>query len=207
MIEIVENSLQLALLLTFTILSGVYAYRRQNISAGNLTTVYGSYVLGDIYWLLYLVFFEHTPNVFYVPYLSWYAAYLFLFLMLQHLAPEEKRHRCPAAWLMPVFTTGMCIFYMQYGDYMGNLITAVLMGLLMFHVFRGLDYIRRHPEARPRRMLYLVVLGFCVLEYLAWTSSCFFEGDTLANPYLWLDFMVTPCLMLLLPAFRKAVET
>ena len=85
MIEIVENSLQLALLLTFTILSGVYAYRRQNIIAGILTTVYGSYVLGDIYWLLYLVFFEHTPNVFYVPYLSWYAAYLFLFLML---------HRC-----------------------------------------------------------------------------------------------------------------
>lgn len=208
MTEIIENSLQLVLLMACTVLAGVYAFRTKSMSAGILTMFYGSYVLGDIYWLLYLVFYNHTPDVFYVPYLSWYAGYLFLFLFLQRLAPEEERKTVyPATWLMPVFTGGMCIYYMQFGDYLGNVITAVLMGLLLFHAVRGLIWIRRHPEGKRRRALYAVVLAFCVLEYLAWTASCIFVGDTLSNPYYWFDFMLTPCAMLILPAFRKAVAT
>ena len=208
MTEIIENSLQLVLLMTCTILAGVYAFRTRNMDAGILTMFYGSYMLGDIYWLLYLVFYNHTPDIFYVPYLSWYAAYLFLILLLKRITPEaERKESCPVAWLMPVFTGGMCVYYMQFGDYLGNLISAALMGMMMFHAVRGLIYMRKHAEARCRRALYMVLMWFCTLEYLAWTASCIFVGETLANPYFWFDFLITPCAMLLLPAFRKAVET
>ena len=206
-IEIIENSLQLSLLTICAVLAGIYAFRNRDMNAGILTMFFGSYVLGDIYWLLYRIYRGFTPYVFYVSDLSWYAAYLFLILILQRLAPEEERKtKHSALWLLPVFTAGMAVFYLQWGDIFGNVATAVLMGMLLYCAVRGLVFIRSHPEALPRRMFYISVIIFCAFEYLTWTASCFFWGDTLANPYYWLDFMVTLCAMLLLPAYRKAVE-
>lgn len=206
-IEIIENTLQLSLLAVCAVLAGTYAFRNRDMNAGILTMFFGSYVLGDTYWLLYRIFRGFTPYVFYVSDLSWYAAYLFLFLLLQRLAPEEERKTFSVIWVLPgIFTGLMAAFYMQWGDIFGNLVTAVLMFLLLLYPIRGLMYISGHPEARSRRMLYIAVLVFVAFEYLTWTASCFFSGDTLANPYYWLDFMITPCAILLLPAYRKAVE-
>ena len=206
-IEIIENSLQLSLLTICAVLAGIYAFRNRDMNAGILTMFFGSYVLGDIYWLLYRIYRGFTPYVFYVSDLSWYAAYLFLILILQRLAPEEERSFFAKMWPLPgTFTVLMAVYYMQWGDIFGNVIIAVLMDLLLFYAIRGLVYIHIHPEGRPRRMLDIVVLVFVALEYLTWTASCFFWEDTLANPYYWLDFMVTLCAMLLLPAYRKAVE-
>lgn len=206
-IEIIENSFQLALLAVCLVLAGTYAMRRRNLDAGILAMFFGSYVLGDTYWLLYRIFRGYTPNLFYVSDLSWYAGFLFLYLVLQRLAPEEEKKTSHAAlWLLPAFTAGMAVYYMQWEDYFGNTLTAVLMGMLLFHAARGLVFMRKHPEAPRRRMLYVAVIVFCAFEYLTWTASCIFEGDTLANPYYWLDFMVTLCAVMFLPAFRKAVE-
>ena len=207
MTEIIENSAQLGLLTVWTVLAGAYAIRSAHRDGALLPLFYGSYVLGDIYWLLYLIFYGETPYIFYVSYISWYAGYLFLYLLLLRVSTsEERKENHPVLWLLPLFTAAMGIYYMQWGDYAGNLISAVLMTLLLWHAVRGLIHIRSNPEAAPRRFLYITVLVFCALEYAAWTASCFFSGDTLANPYFWFDFMMTPCAMLILPAYRKAVE-
>ena len=207
MIESIENAVQLVLLIACTVLAVMYNIRRNPPNGGLLVLFFGSYLLGDLYWLLYLLFYGHTPKIFYVSDLSWYAAYVFLHLLLMRLSTEEERKtRCPAVWLLPAFTTGMCIFYMQYGSYISNVIAAVLMSLLLVHSARGLVHIRKHPEAASRKMLYITVLVFCFIEYCAWTASCIWEGDTLANPYLWLDCGLTVCMVFILPAFRKAVD-
>lgn len=204
MIESIENAVQLALLLVCTAVSGTYAVRSRRRADAMLTLFYGSYALGDLYWLLYLLFYGHTPKLFYVSDLSWYAAYLFLFLLLQLVSdPEERSTRCRAALLFPLFTAAMCVFYMRWGDYVGNVIAAVMMSLLLTHAARGLYYLRSHPEESARRWLYVVTLVFCLVEYAAWTSSCFWSGDTWANPYLWFDCMLTLTVLLFLPAYRK----
>ena len=206
MIESIENAVQLALLLVCTAVSGATAVRGRERSGAILTPFYGSYALGDLYWLLYLLFYGHTPKLFYVSDLSWYAAYLFLYLLLQLVSdPEERGTRCPALLVLPLFTVAMCVFYMRWGDYAGNVITAVLMSLLMMHAARGLYYLRRHPEGSARRWLYVATLIFCAIEYAAWTSSCFWAGDTWANPYLWFACLLTLSALLFLPAYRKGV--
>ena len=206
MIESIENAIQLALLLVCTAVSGIHAARSRSRADATLTLFYGSYALGDLYWLLYLLFYGHTPRLFYVSGLSWYAAHLYLYLLLQLVAdPRERRTRCPAVFLFPLFTAVMCAFYMRWGDYVGNVIAAVSMSLLLVHAARGLHWLRRHPEGSARRWLYVVTLIFCAIEYAAWTSSCFWEGDTWANPYLWFDCMLTLAVLLFLPAYRRAV--
>ena len=66
MIEIIENAVQLAVLTICMVLSADYSYRKQNRESAILAMFYGSYVLGDLYWLLYLICYGYTPRVFYV---------------------------------------------------------------------------------------------------------------------------------------------
>ena len=53
----------------------------------------------------------------------------------------------------------------------------------------------------------LITLIFCLLEYALWTVSCFWMGDTMANPYFWFDLLITGCMLLFLPALEKAVAS
>ena len=71
--------------------------------------------------------------------LSWYASYIFLYLLIRLVAPPHSGTRLRfLPWLAPVFTFAMAVFYMQWADYASNLIYASLMGLLMFASIRRL---------------------------------------------------------------------
>ena len=91
MVEIIENAVQLVVLTCCAGFACWLSLKKQNRECARLAMFYGSYVLGDLYWLLYLVCYGHTPGIFYVPYMSWYAAYVFLDLLLLCLATAEER--------------------------------------------------------------------------------------------------------------------
>ena len=95
MIESLENAVQLALVAVYMALSIIYALREKPRNSVLLVMFYGSYLLGDLYWLLYLLFYSDNPAIFYIPDLSWYAAYGFLYLLLQRLSSKEERQSAP----------------------------------------------------------------------------------------------------------------
>ena len=203
MIESLENTLQIAVLLLCAAISLLRAAKRRSRTWTLLFFFYGSFVLGDIYWLACLLFFDRTPQISVVSDLSWYASYLFLYLLLRQADPPERLNRAGfLPWLGPVFTAGMAVFFTQYGQPLNNLIYAALMGLLLFAALRRLT--DRGEAGSPKALLFLILL-FCLLEYALWTVSCFFLGETLANPYYWFDFLLTISCPFFLPAVRKAV--
>ena len=203
MIESCENALQIIVLL---ICAGVSLYRA---AAHNSQTwilaflFFGSWVLGDIYWLICLLFYGLTPQISIVSDLSWYASYIFLYLLLYHsAAPDEDsiKHRLP--WLGPVFAAGMAVFFMLRGEILSNLIYASLLGLLLFAALnRQID----RKRYQNQQLLSGMILLFCLLEYGLWTASCFWKTDTLSNPYYWFDFLLTVSFVFFLPAIKKAV--
>ena len=206
MIEIVENTIQLAVLLVCAGIALGWSIRDRAGTAMLLFLFLVSYALGDLYWLLYLIFYGHTPRIFYVSELSWYAAFLFMYMLVQKRAgPEARAFRHPALWLLPVFCVGMAVFYMHWGDYPGNVICAVLMSLLLYHTVRGLVILRTHREKDANRPLYIAALVFCILEYGSWTASCFWTGDTWTNSYFLFDCLMTAYIPFLLASYRKAV--
>lgn len=167
----------------------------------------GTCFLGDTYWVLYLFTVGHTPKYFYVADLCWYAAFTFLYLLLYSLASEEEAHeKTVGEWAGPAFTAGMCAFYISItGDYFQEILLALTMGLLLHRAIRSLIYIKRNPTAKNiHRRLILTAVSFCLLEYAMQTVSCFWMGDTIRNPYFWLDLMVTASAALLVPTTRKA---
>ena len=203
MIESIENALQIIVLL---ICSGIALY--QAIANHSQTWVlaflfFGSWLLGDIYWLVCLLFYGQTPQISIVSDLSWYGSYIFLYLLLYHSSAPDKdsrKHRLP--WLGPVFAAGMAVFFITQGELLSNLIYASLMGLLLFAALnRQID----RKRYQNQQLLSGMILLFCLLEYGLWTASCFWKTDTLSNPYYWFDFLLTVSFVFFLPAIKKAV--
>ena len=121
MIEIVENAVQLGLLLVCVGISAAYMIRSRTESSIMLFLFYTAYALGDLAWLLDLVYTGHTPIVFYEAELSYYASYLFLFMLLQQVSTsKERKTRHVALLAVPIFVIAMFVFYIQWGDYFGN---------------------------------------------------------------------------------------
>lgn len=204
MIETIENALQLGVCLLLALASVGVACRRKSKAYGILALFYAAFALGDLYWLLYLGFYHITPMYPYISWVSWYAAWLFLLLLLRQVQDDKHHGKHPLLWLVPAFTGAMCVFYMQWGDYVGNLISAVFMALLLWRALPGC--FTKEKVSGAKRPFYIAVVVFCLIEYTMWTLSCFYGGDTIANPYFWFDALFTVGTTLFFPALGKAVR-
>ena len=203
MIERIENGLQLAVLAVCIVSAfwRVVHYRSRTWIL--LTLFFGSWALGDLYWTVCLLYYGKTPQISVVSDLSWYASYVFLYLLLRRNAPPQgavSKRLLP--WLGVVVPVGMAGFFMQWGAIASNLIYALLMVLLLYSALRRIAERSSYPGQLP---LCLTITVFCLLEYGLWTASCFFEGDTLMNPYYWFDLLLTASFPFFLPATKKAV--
>ena len=218
MIETIENAIQLIVTGLCAVSALTYAVRSKERAWVLLGLSAGLLFLGDLYWQLFLVFYDKTPSTFYISDFSWYTSYLFLLLLLIYINVENSQdwqfRLRPGYLLIPAFTFGMCAFFMTHGDYLSNIIAALLMTGLIWHSVYGLQMLQKQKPknqnrggAQPgnRRMLYIVTLIFCGAEYGMWISSCFWMGDTITNVYFWFDFLLSISFVLFLPALRKAV--
>lgn len=204
MIESYENAIQVTVLLACLGIALIRAVSQRERGWTLLFFFYGSWALGDLYWLLCLIFFDKSPQFSVVSDLSWYASFIFLYLLICQIAPPEKDSKWLLPWLGPLFTTGMALYYMQWGNVISNLICAAMLGLLLYAaIARLLD---RKTYGRQRFLCVMIII-FCLLEHGLWISSCIFEWDGLRNPYYWFDFLLTLSFPCFLPATKKAVAS
>ena len=204
MIESYENAIQVTVLLACLGIALIRAVSQRERGWTLLFFFYGSWALGDLYWLLCLIFFDKSPQFSVVSDLSWYASFIFLYLLICQIAPPEKDSKRLLPWLGPLFTTGMALYYMQWGNVISNLICAAMLGLLLYAaIARLLD---RKTYGRQRFLCVMIII-FCLLEHGLWISSCIFEWDGLRNPYYWFDFLLTLSFPCFLPAMKKAVAS
>ena len=197
MIERIENALQIGVLVVCAAIAVYRTVKHRGEAWMLLSFFYGSWLLGDIYWLACLVFYDGTPQISAVSDLSWYASYIFLYLLLRHTAPPEKPFGTKVLpWLGPVFTAGMAVFFMLRGEIAANVAYAALMGFLLYAA------IRRLAERRSLT-LSVLILVFCLLEYALWTASCFWNDEIVLHPYYWFDFLLTVSFPFFLPATER----
>ncbi len=202
MIDIFDNVLQIAVLL---FCAGVTLYRAAALQSRTWTLsffFFGSWVMGDIYWLLCILFYGDTPRISIVSDLSWYSSFIFLYLIIRQSGPPEDMDRAGLLpWLAAVFAAGMSVFYMQWGEILNNIVYAVFMGLLLFASIRRLQDKKTAPGCR---FLSAMTLIYCLLVYCLWTASCFWSDDVPLHPYYVFDMLITVSLLFLLSAMKKA---
>ena len=207
MIETVENAVQLGVV-TVCFLIAVLRFLHGSARIWELLTMfYGVFLLGNLYWLLYLLIYGYTPQLTYISDLSWYTADLFLFILLKHSAdPGERRLRSVIPLLFPLFAAGMCLFYAKWSAWLNNIISAAVMSILLYHASRGLLWHRRVKRRSRRCRLYVLTMAYCMTEYCLWTLSCLEWSDRISNPYYWFDALQTVYIGLFLPVTASLAQ-
>lgn len=208
MIELTENILQLFAALFGFCISIMRFYRTRSQPYFLLTCFYGCFALGSLYWTLYLLLFSKTPQVFYVSEFGWVSSVIFLRILQYELSDaQERAFKCRAMWLAPLIGVPLCALYCVYGDVLSNLIWCGLVICISYCSIRGLVYAKRAESRRDTRRFHIMVLFFSAVEYCLWTSGCFWQGDSLLNPYFWFDILLTGSILGFLPAAGKAVKS
>ena len=167
----------------------------------------GAYFLGDLFWTLYQHFYRTDPTTPYECDLNWCVSIMFLLMLLFVIREPRPKGKNPwFAWIGPVFTAGMAVYFMQWEDYTSNTAAAFVFGILLYQSISGLYFLRgKTGEESRNRLFYIVSIVMTLLQYLVWMLSCFWMGYTLANPYYWFDVMLSACLILMAWPVRKAV--
>lgn len=203
MVESIDNAIQIAVLVACTAFAVNRALKYDSRSWTLLALFFGNFAIDDLYLVLCIQTVGSSAALEVVSELSWYAAYIFLYLLIRQVAPPlTRKEKRVLPWLGPVFSLGMAAFFMQWGSYVSNLIYGVLIGLVLFTVIR-----RILDRAHYRKQLFLIIctLVFCLLEYALWIMSCYFKEDAITNPYYMIDFLITAGFPLFIFATRKAV--
>ena len=207
-IELIENVAQVVVLFVCTLFSLYRAAKEMSRSWTMLTFFYGSYLLGDLYWQVCLLFYEESPQISVVSDLSWYAQYIFMCLLIKHKTisleqfpkSELKRVRYLIPYLGPFCSAGFAVFYMQHGEILSNIIYAVILGLLTFTALCG---IFRTKEPGKHRLLFILVIVLYTINHALWTSSCFWNNEICRYAYYIFDILMTICSLLFLPVMQR----
>lgn len=128
-LSVIDNAIQLAVTTGCGIYAAVLFLRRKDQAWFLLTCFYGAFVLGLIYWFLFLLFRSGVPQISPVSDLSWLASVLFLLVQQTTIRlPGEGTYWPLWAWTAPVFCAVLCLYFFRWGDYFLNTLWAVLMG-------------------------------------------------------------------------------
>ena len=204
LIEQIDNIIQLAALLVLTVLAFYKGMTTRKRIWALLCMFYGVAALGNLYWFLHMIIYSETPYYDFIPDFCWISAFMFLILLLLNIRDREwdwKRHKF--LWLIPVFTVGMAVFYMQWGEHLTNIVYAVFMTVLIFCSLEG--YL--HTEKKTgKHDLYLISMLFCLAEYALWTSSCLPWEFPVFDPYYAFDILLTLIYVFFYPAAGKAAH-
>ena len=201
--ELTDNIIQLFIVM----LCGIYScYRALKLKSKNwipVTLFYVSFGIGLLYWVLYIVLFGSTPRVFCVSELSWTASYVFLAIRLTYnMTEEEKKYKHRAAWLLPLFSLAMCIFFCFRRSYLENIMMGSVLSVCGYFSAKTLFSAKARKSSR-KEYIAIAVLLFYFAEYALWISSYFLSDNTILDPYLLTDTFILNSAIIFIAAAQR----
>ena len=206
MAELIDNLIQLICVFVCGCYSCFSAVTKRNHKWLLITLFYVSFGMGLAYWVLYLVLFGSSPQVFFVSELSWTASYIFLAIRLVNDIPADERKAKTKTffWFLPVFSFAMCIFFCIRGSYLENVLMGTALAVCGYCSVKGI-FFAKQKNLTGRLWISAAVLFFYAAEYILWISSFFLTDNTFMNPYFLTDtFIMNPALIMI--AFAQCRE-
>lgn len=199
--ELIDNSIQIILLAGVSLASLVMTLKYHDKRCIILSLAYASYAMGTMYFMLHVAITGNPPDVFYVSEVSWIASYLFL-LSLMIVRTEDTR---PRLSLIPI----LCAILVMVTVILANIGGPSYLITGMFAFTSGsITYMAlfRLIHTTGTRKVDICLLVCIVLQLSLYLSSQFMTDFTVLNLYFVIDFVLTGCLMALLPLTLMEVK-
>ena len=172
-----------------------------------ITIYYFSYFLGDLYYLLIVFFYDDIPRFGHIAEFSWLSSYLALVLLMNSVGGEGRYYKSRLLWLVPLFTGGSYIYFIQFGDYVYEFICDSTMTIVMIFAIRNLLYLRHKDIRSESRWVFRLSMCMVTLEYCEWYSSgIWYEDDTFSNPYYIFEFIIPVFMALFFPVISRVMK-
>ncbi len=197
--EVIDNLFQVSMLAAAAIAAIVLTIRYQERRFMILAFAYASFLMGTLYWVLYLAIIGNIPQVFYVSEISWLASYLF-YLSFQiyrvnHMSLCFSWPAAAAAFVIVVLV--MCVGMLGPSRFVSGTFAVTMAAYTYLTVFRLLN-------TKPLSNVDMCILLCIILQMLLYIVSCFMSDYTQFNLYFAVDICLTIMLtVLLLLTYRE----
>ena len=199
--EIIDNTFQILVLMLAMTGSIVTACRKKNRFFLFLAGGYGCFVMGTLYYMLYLIINGKVPQVFYVAEIAWLAAYLF-FLSLS-LSRYKMRHSFPGVLPVAAMLITMAVilsFRILGPSLIFSFCFAVIQGILVLRSTESLII------KKQGRLLDGLMVAVVWLQSTLYIVSIFVKDYRSFNLYFAVDILLTLMLAAMLPVLGKEVD-
>ncbi len=200
-VEITTNVLQMCVCIVSAIWMTVLATRYGRMIHILMTGFSDTFALGTMYWVTHQLITTKRPDTFYLSEISWMAAPLFLLGMELESAKQVSHKKWnPVVIFIYVLATVLWIYFtIEGGDGVANFMYMSVTAICAAKAFQNLQ------EGDPNgRTLHLFCIGFALVEWMLWLAECIWSGDTWANPYFWVDNLLTLTIAMTIPAVKGA---
>ena len=199
--EIIDNVFQVAVFFAAALGDMVYWFYKRDRLYIILALVHSCFMMGTLYYVLYLIIMGKVPQIFYVAEISWLAAYLF-FLSLS-LSRRDLHGKLPGVVSVLGAVVIVCLV-MAFQIFGPSLFFSGCFGITAGTiVLRCMEVLRREKE---HHFLDGIMLSVAWLQVLLYIVSEFIKDYTRFNLYFAVDITLTLTMAYLFFALRKEVE-
>lgn len=199
--ELIDNFMQVGVMLVAAVADIIFWFRQKDRIYIILALEHGCFMMGTLYYVLYLFIRGDVPQIFYVAEISWISSYLFLHTYQIVRREGEKSRFAP----VPAVCAAVIFIVAMRSEIFGPAILstgafAVTVGAItyiaVFHMQYGDDI--RLTDVWP--------LICVILQLVLYISSHFFNDYTKFNLYFLIDFVLTLSVAGLLPCTVSEVK-
>ncbi len=199
--EVLDNIFQIVILMCMVILSFRTALKLRSNLFFTLACAYSCFMMGTLYWVLYIAITSDIPHTFYVSEISWIASYIF-FLSVQIIKSEGIK-----PGFSPVSLICACLLGMHTALYrmMGpSYVFSTIFALTVFVLAYATVYRLTHSAKGRKSDIWIIVC--IVLQLALYTSSAYISDYTSFNLYFAIDIAFTLSLAALYPILKHEAE-
>lgn len=195
--EIIDNVFQVTVLFIAVVADITYGILRKNRLYIILALAHGCFMMGTLYFVLYLTIRGVVPQIFYVAEISWIASYLFLHSYQIVRYREQKIYFSMIPLLCGIGIAAIALWSRIFGPSLLStgafaLAAGSIVYVSVFQILCG-------GQVRKKNIKTNVCLLLCVaLQLTLYISSSFFHDYTKFNLYFVVDIVLTISLTLLL---------
>lgn len=188
--EIIDNLFQVGILFICLIVSIFEQVKTKKQIFIALSGMYGSFMIGTLFYLLHLIIIGETPHISYCAEISWLASFIFMMQITIVRAKGKEKSFSPASALLAILFMAFALYNKMLGPLFIFVITStIVIGVSVYLSARKIEEKRKSGTAISCLEVFIpLIILFDIMVYFV---SIFVSDYSVFSIYYVFDALVT----------------